>query len=99
MPDCPPVGADVALVAGLGLRSDRPPDLWATASKGIIARIRAAVFAILITNPSLRTRIPTIALCRFVVCLTIEKTLNFPIQPIFRRLQLNMAAANEDRIN
>jgi hypothetical protein len=79
---------DVALVAGLGLRSDRPPDLWATASKGIIARIRAAVFAILITNPSLRTRIPTIALCRFGHRLTIEKTLNFPIPPIFRRLQL-----------
>jgi hypothetical protein len=88
-PDCP-VGADAALVAGLGLRSNRPPDLWATANKGAIARIRAAVFAILIQNPSLRTRIPTFALCRFGARVTIEKILNFPIQPIiFCRLQLN----------
>ena len=85
-----PVAADAALVAGLGLRSNRPPARWATASKGVIARIRAAVFAILIQKPTLRTRIPTPALCRFGARLTIEKTLNFPIQPvIFCRLQLN----------
>src|SRR5579871_4385416 len=87
MPDCP-VGADVALVAGLGLRSKRPPDLWATANNGVIASIRAAVFAILIQKPTLRTRIPTLALCSFGVRLTIEKTLIFPIHR-FYRLQLN----------
>jgi hypothetical protein len=40
-------------------------------------------------KPSLRTRIPTIALCRFGHRLTIEKTLNFPIQPIFSSTALN----------
>jgi len=48
-PGCP-FGADVALVAGLGLRSNPLPPLWATANKGAIARIRAAVRAILIQN-------------------------------------------------
>jgi hypothetical protein len=82
-PDCP-LGADVALVAGLGLRSNPLPDLWATANKGAIARRRAAVFAILIQKAFLkRTRISTVALCRFDVRLSIEKTLNFPIQPFF----------------
>jgi hypothetical protein len=72
------------------LRSKRPPDLWATATKDAIARRRAAVFAILIQKPTLRTRIPTLALCRFGARVTIEKTLNFPIQPIiFCQLQLN----------
>src|SRR4029077_3379115 len=47
VPDCA-AGADTALVAGLGLRSRRPSDLWATARKGVIASIRAAVFAIFI---------------------------------------------------
>jgi hypothetical protein len=85
MTDCP-LGAEAALVEGLGLRSKRPPDFWANANKGDIARRRAAVFAILIQNPTLRTRIPTLALCRFGVRLTIEKTLNFPIQPFFCKL-------------
>jgi hypothetical protein len=40
-------------------------------------------------NPTLRTRIPTLALCSFGARLTIEKTLNFPIQRFFYRLQLN----------
>jgi hypothetical protein len=52
-PDCP-LGTDVALVAGLGLRSNPLPDLWAIANKGAIARIRAAVFAILIQKAFLK---------------------------------------------
>jgi hypothetical protein len=79
--DCPVV-ADAVLIAGLGLRSKRPPDLCAIANNGAIARRRAAVFAILIQNPTLRTRISTLALCRFAARFTIEKTLNFPIQSI-----------------
>jgi hypothetical protein len=75
-----PVDAGIALIAGLGLRSKRPSDLCATANNGAIARRRAAVFAILIQNPTFRTRISTLALCRFAARFTIEKTLNFPIQ-------------------
>jgi hypothetical protein len=48
-PDCM-AGADAALVAGLGLRSRRPSVLWAIARKGVIVKISAAVFAVLIQN-------------------------------------------------